>query len=333
MNNRLRKSDRLTMDDIARGLHVSKTTVSRAISGKGRIGSETREKILEYIESMGYKPNTMARALAASKTYSIGVVIPADAERGDAPFFKDCLVGVTEASVQRDYDTVLVVVSNNDIGGLERLVNNQKVDGVVLTRFDADRKAISYLESKEVPFILIGRDDSGILQIDSNQKDGCREVTARVLGKTKKAALFAGPKDMAVEKLRYQGFSEAYKQAGVPMEEKYVFWDAEKKLEENIEHVLSSGFGCIACSDDIICIKVMEILRRKKISVPDDIQVVSFFDSKVLAENDVPVTAVHVDTRELSNQAGNLLIDAINGKKMEQRNFAECSVLYRNSSC
>lgn len=61
---------------MAEALGVSKTTVSRAISGKGRIGRETRERVLAYIEEHDYKPNVIAKGLAQSKTYNICVVMP-----------------------------------------------------------------------------------------------------------------------------------------------------------------------------------------------------------------------------------------------------------------
>ena len=64
----------ITIADVAEALGVSKTTVSRAISGKGRIGRETRERVLAYIEEHDYKPNVIAKGLAQSKTYNICVV-------------------------------------------------------------------------------------------------------------------------------------------------------------------------------------------------------------------------------------------------------------------
>ena len=65
---------KITIDDVARALGISKTTVSRAISGKGRVGDDTRLRVLEYIEEHNYRPNLMARALAQQKTYNIGVI-------------------------------------------------------------------------------------------------------------------------------------------------------------------------------------------------------------------------------------------------------------------
>ena len=68
----------LTINDIAEELGVSKTTVSRAISGKGRIGAETRKKVLAYIEEHNYRPNVIAKGLAQNKTYNLGLALPGD---------------------------------------------------------------------------------------------------------------------------------------------------------------------------------------------------------------------------------------------------------------
>lgn len=333
MNNRLRNSDKITMDVIAQNLQVSKTTVSRAISGKGRVGRETRERVLKYIASLGYKPNSMARALAGSKTYNIGVVIPDTDERGGAPFFKDCLIGVTAASAKRDYETVLAVISDGNYNNLERLVNGRRVDGLVLTRGDKSGKIVSYLREQAMPFVLIGRNsDDDVYQIDSDQKDGCCELTARMLRESPKGvALLSGPKDMDVERLRYEGYAQAFTLAGLKVDESLVFWNSEKKLDEALDKILESGVNCVACSDDIICLKVMEALKQRGVSVPSRLQVVSFFDSENLESNDVPVTSLHVDTKVLSQKAGDLLIDVLDGKNPDLCNYAKCSVLYRSS--
>ena len=65
----------LTIDDIARNLGVSKTTVSRAISGKGRISEATRAKVTEYIQQCNYRPSAAAKGLAESKTYNLALVL------------------------------------------------------------------------------------------------------------------------------------------------------------------------------------------------------------------------------------------------------------------
>ena len=73
-----------TIEDIARELGVSKTTVSRAISGKGRISQATRDRVRAFIKEHDYRPNVVAKGLAQRKTYNIALLMPKDYEIGRA---------------------------------------------------------------------------------------------------------------------------------------------------------------------------------------------------------------------------------------------------------
>lgn len=70
------KNSNLTIKDVARALNMSTTTVSRALSGKGRIGEDTARRVREYIQEHNYVPNAIAQSLAAQKTYNIEVIVP-----------------------------------------------------------------------------------------------------------------------------------------------------------------------------------------------------------------------------------------------------------------
>lgn len=72
-----KRDQKMTIEDVAKELGVAASTVSRAISGKGRIGKATRERVLQYIREHDYKPNLIAKSLAESRTFNLGVVIPA----------------------------------------------------------------------------------------------------------------------------------------------------------------------------------------------------------------------------------------------------------------
>ena len=92
MSNRLRNhnvhvsSKSVTLKDIADELGFSKTTVSRVLSGTGRISEETRRLVLECATAHNYKPNSLAKGLATSKSFNIGVLLPGDGEQADIPF-------------------------------------------------------------------------------------------------------------------------------------------------------------------------------------------------------------------------------------------------------
>ena len=103
-----------TIGDIAQELGVSKTTVSRALSGKGRIGKETKERIFALAKQYNYQPNVQARGLAQSRTYNIGLMIPLDYSRNDFPFFKECMNGIYKTASNYNYDVVIMMSNGQD---------------------------------------------------------------------------------------------------------------------------------------------------------------------------------------------------------------------------
>ena len=123
-----------TIDDIARELGVSKTTVSRAISGKGRIGQATRERVLAFIKEHDYRPNVVARGLAQRKTYNIALLMPKDYVATEFLFFKDCMNGICEVASEYNYDIIISMIDGEDISQIQRLEANRKVDGIIVSR-------------------------------------------------------------------------------------------------------------------------------------------------------------------------------------------------------
>ena len=153
------KKNRITIDDVAKALGISKTTVSRAISGRGRIGEDTRERVLEYIKENNYRPSPIAKGLAEKRTYNIAVVWPIDYGYTDLPFFHRCVAGMNKVTSTHGYDILICMIKGDDIGELERVVGYHKVEGVVLTRTLVEDPAAEYLLSCGFPFVAIGSSD------------------------------------------------------------------------------------------------------------------------------------------------------------------------------
>ena len=145
-----------TIHDVARELGVSASTVSRAISGKGRIGKSTRERILRYIDENGYYPNAAAQSLAQARTSNIAVILPEVNTLVDIPFFHTCMYAVEEVAQANDCDILVVITNGKDVRPLERLIMNRKVDGMILTRTYDNDCFVPILKEKQIPFVTIG---------------------------------------------------------------------------------------------------------------------------------------------------------------------------------
>lgn len=326
----------ITIADVAEALGVSKTTVSRAISGKGRIGKDTRERVLSYIEEHDYKPNVIAKGLAQSKTYNLCAVMPGDYDVVDLTFFQECLFGIQEIAGIMEYDIVLSICKNNDISSLERIIANHKVDGVILMRTFVEDLQIEYLQQKKIPFVTIGSSNyPDVIQIDHNHKSACKELTSIILMKQmKRIALIGGNEEHVVTQSRLRGFREAHKKMGAKMEESLLFLNLDNNVltDKIVKEVLAQKVDCILCMDDAVASRVLKTLRELHTRVPEDVRVASFYNSTIL-ENNVPsITSLSFDARELGMVACRTLLDLIGGAEVKLRTLLPYEVVLKEST-
>lgn len=326
----------LTIADIADALGVSKTTVSRAISGKGRIGSETRERVLKYIDAHNYTPNVIAKSLAQNKTYNLAVVMPGDYELIDLPFFQNCIMGIQEIASSFDYDMLLTVCNNADVTKLERIVRNRKVDGVILLRSFIDDVQVEYLQEKNIPFVVTGSSNyKGVVQVDNDHRAACRELTSILLMKRmKKIALIGGNEEHVVTQSRLMGFKDAFADSGTAVDESLIYMNLDNPvlLDGKLDDIIKREVDCIVCMDDAICMEVLYKLRREGISVPDQIRVASFYNSSMLETHDPSITSLDFDAKELGMLVCRTLLDMIEGQKVQKKTLLGYEVRLREST-
>lgn len=334
-------SKTITINDIAKELGLSTATISRAISGKGRISKETRSMVLQYIEERDYRPNLIAKSLAQSKTYNICVVLPSDSNLIEIPFFQSCLIGICEVVADMDYDVVVTTTTENDISLLNRIIRNNKVDGVILTRALVDDLPLELLKKSNIPFVVIGsvvigsKEDDSIYQVDNDHETACSELTSYLLSSDNKTiALVGGNQNHIVNQKRYQGFLNVYKEQNIQYDSDLIFMNLvnHTQIDSVVDKILEREVDCIICTDDQICSRVLKKLDEKNIQIPNDIRIASFYNSAFLENHNPMISAINIDVKELGNIAGNKLISLINGENVEQKTFVDYEIILRKST-
>ena len=327
---------KLTIDDIAKALGVSKTTVSRVISGKGRIGAETAKRVQDYIAEHNFKPNAMAQGLASQRTYNIGVVWPGDCELVDMPYFQRCLVGMNDSASRMGYDIMVSLVTGKDFTNIKRLVSNHKVDGVILTRTMKEDVLANYLKTTGIPFVVIGKSlDESLVQIDNDNYTACKEMTNVMLSKgLKKLALIGGSKHHMITQVRYEGFQDAFKSNGLEVQDDLIYLDADdsNSINNAIEDCIRKQVDGIICMDDAIAGKTLERCRSEKIHIPDKVKLASFYNSSLLENSNPSVTSLNFDDRKLGSVAAKTLIDMIEGNEGKSVTLKQYEVSLREST-
>ena len=349
MNNRLRiyiiahkqfgwqGANKMTITDVAEALGVSTTTVSRAISGKGRIGKATRSRVLEYIEKHDYQPNVIARSLAESKTYNVALVLPNNNNFVTSAFFQKCMVGINRVTSVAGYDMIVTMTEEGDeVSKVEKLVRNNKVDGVILSRVVEDDKVVSYLKENKFPFVVIGAaGEDSILQVDHDHVAACKELTTMLLMKGyERLALIGGNSNNIITERRLEGFSKAFASQGKKVDKNLVFLDAEHSVitENFVLNIVNQKVDCIVCMDDSICYNVINILKKNNIDVPKDVRVASFYNSSLLENNSPSITSLQFDGTVLGMSACQKLLDSLEGKEVETITLFDYEVVFKEST-
>jgi len=314
----------MTIDDVAAALNISKATVSRAITGNGRISGETRRRVSEYMEAHNFTPNTIAQSLAKLQTQNIAFAVPSRREFGGTPFFLQCLIGVSRAAGARAYD---VLVVDNELAQIRRIVERRKVDGVVLSRSVDNDVIVNYLLKIGVPFILVGSAASeAVFQIDHDHYEACKRLTAELLSRWDGAfGLLLGDKRHVVNQNRCRGFCEAIVE-GRPTQAAPVRWEADGKEGVNgaFRELYAAGVRSFLCGDDTICTYLF--------SDPDfgraiGARAASFYGGSVFDTFRSFVPTIRFDAEVLGERAGALLIRKISGEEVPHKTLVDYKLI------
>lgn len=303
----MQKKHNLTIDDIARDLGVSKTTVSRAISGKGRISATTRERIQAYIQEMNYRPSAAAKGLAESKTYNVALVLPRSLFKLDIPFIRKSMTAICEEAFLQDYNILLCLSTDDNPASLLRTLDNRKVDGVILSRTIEDDALVDVLYQRGIPFATMGSlpakgKGKATVEADHDQIGGCSAFTAAFLrGCQEKVGILGNDMNYIVNQSRFTGFLQGAKILGLDQRNIEFRHGLSTALDcsNAIDELLEKGIRRIIAMDEEVCLNILMHLREKGVSIPEDVQVGSLYDSSQLATWDHGISALSFDAAEL----------------------------------
>jgi DNA-binding LacI/PurR family transcriptional regulator len=324
----------MTLNEIARELGFSKSTVSRALSGKGRIGKETVELVRNFVKNIDHAEEE--KEISKSSTHNIGVVLPADIYYGGGAYFQNCLLGICEAASMFGYNVLLTTRKQNDIYELQLLVENKRVDGIVLTRSIEDDKALQYLTDVRFPTAITGTCQyENVIQVDTDNEEAAEKMTSILIGRGfRKFALLVKDMSFIVDKQRHDGFCKAMLKNGIPKQNQ-LFYNSSVKMEfldSIIDNLITQKVECVICGDDEVCTMIMSRLQAEGYRIPMDIAVASLYNSPNLECYSPAVTSVNVAASQMGNMAGKQLIQCLLGRKYETRTMVDYDILFRKST-
>ncbi len=321
----------MTIKDIADKAGVSKSTVSRVLSGNGYVNEETRKKVESIIEQTHYLPSATARSLSKRETNAIGVIVP----EIDNSFFGEVLRGITEIVDQNNL-TMICCDTNNNAQKEERalsMLGQQRVRGVIITPAidysepNAAKKLRRLLNNLNVPVVVVDR------EIDNCTWDGVfyenfqsAYCATKVLIEEghRKIGIITGDLGLKLARERYQGFLQAMEDYDLPVEPQYIYRgdftiDTAYRLAKNMFESGDVPEAVFTCNNRTN-LGFIKAAREKKIKLGHDIAAIGIDHVEVLDILDYNFSYVTRDTVEMGRVAISMLLNRLKNPDM-QRNF------------
>lgn len=309
----------VTIKDIAIKAKISYPSVSRALSGKPGVSKKTREKVLKIARELNYQPNALARGLVQKRTLTIGLIIPDIIN----PYFPEIAKGVDDEAHNKGYNVFLCNSDWNEEreAGYINHLTEKRVDGIII--FPAAEENIDEVRRKagsDLPLIILGSDQScdGALSISIDNVLGAELSTSHLIDRGyRKLAFIGGEKGRAGVQSRLEGYRKAHKLHDLPVSEEsivlsgFTFESGYKVIED----LLDSGIkpDAVFAENDVVAMGVIQAVRAKGLSIPDDIAVSGFDDIPMASMYGIELTTVHQPKYEMGKLAVKQLLSLIDG--------------------
>jgi DNA-binding LacI/PurR family transcriptional regulator len=312
-----------TIRDIARSAGVSVSTASLALNGDARVRAETRARVLAAASALDYHPTLAARSLSHGRTWSVHLLYPGEGTMSTG-FFSRFVRGLHDGARDRGASLALSVPVDADEAQatLRRMIRERWADGVVFMNLDPDDPLLAMAHDHGFPHVLIGRaarDD--VPTVDNDNRAVALDVTRALLGRgCRHLRLLNGPDGQAFTRERAQGFAEAHRDAGMPLNADAVtFTDGRPEGgEEAVAGWLASGApldGVVAVSDSL-AVAALHALRQHGVSVPGQVRLFGMNNDDIGRFTSPSLSSVELHAQDLGLEAAALLLDQVDGRRL-----------------
>jgi LacI family transcriptional regulator len=306
------QSERVTRTEVARAAGTSVAVVSYVVNNGPRpVSADARRRVLEAIERTGYRPNGIAKALAAGQTGTYGLVVP-DVSN---PFF----AALAYALEEQTYAKGRVLLLGNSAQSREReieIINKflqQRVDGLLYVGAE-HQSSLDILRDSGTPVVALDRvpDGSRAASVTIDNVEAARVATDHLIGHGyRRIALLTGPDDLSTSKDRERGWREALEAAGIEAHDRWIFSGAfsrrggletGRRLFTEVDDI-----DAVFVASDQMAIGVVKAAGEFGKSVPDDLAIVTFDGTDDTEYFSPTLTTIAQPVDEIAREAIRLL--------------------------
>lgn len=327
----------VSIRDVARAAGVAIGTASKALNGQGQLKPETRARVQEAAQRLGFSPNDLAQSLLRGRTCTVGLLTSDSFGRFTMPL----MMGIEDALGPSQISVFLCDARDNrEREELSiRSFLAKRVDGIIVTARRTDPRCAIDLGRAQIPIVYaythVQDENASCVLPDDTQ--GCRLATEHLLQHGRRRfAYVTGPLRFMAVRERLLGMRQALSAAGLAVPDEHALsgtWDERWGYDAALR-LLATGVAldAVVCGNDQLARGVLDGLRERGVRVPDDVAVVGCDNWDVItAATRPPLTSVDLNLSELGRYAGLRLLAMMAGEHIPGTVRLPCRLVTRSS--
>ncbi len=327
---------KVTIKDIAKEAGVSIATVSRALSGSDYVREETKIKILDLCNKLGYKLEEKKTKRTCTKV--VGLIVT-DVTN---PFFTEVVRGIEDTLSSMEYSLILCNSDENIEKEKEyfRVLESKKVDGIILTPAGGSHKYIFRYLKKNIPIVLLDRliEEVELDAVIIDNVYGAYEGVKHLIEQGyRNIGMITGPLSVMTSKERLEGYKKALEEAGIPVKDNFIEngeytqeggYKATKKL------LLKKEIDALFIANNVMTKGALHAISELNIDVPKDLGIVGFDEIDLAPLLKCPLTTIAQPTYLIGVNAAQLLLRRLQGKGKKDKEIVilKPQIILRESS-
>ena len=331
------KSAGPTITDVARKAYVSKATVSHVLNNTRFVEDGTRQRVLQAVAELGYRPNALARSLTTRRTGTIGMIV-SDASNH---FFAELLRGAED--VLRPANYALIVCNTDEILQHEEhylgLLLGQRVEGIIAAATSQQWTVLDEAASRHVPIVFVDRRFDGLQGpfVGADNVAGARQGTLHLIETGhREIGIVAGFQRLSSMRERLDGFKQALAMHDIPLPPAWVV-PCPLSIEDGCQAAhqiltLPKRPSALFVSNNLLMLGALQAVKELGLRCPEDVSLLGFDDHPWASVCAPPLSVVRQPAREIGRTAARMLCSLISGAQVDEQ-FIQlpCELVLRQS--
>ena len=325
-----------TILDVALKAKVSIATISRVVNNSPhKVNPNTREKVLEVIRELDYRPNALAKGLLMKKTMTIGVIIPDISN----PYYAEIVRGIQDIADHYGYAILLLNTDRNQDRIIKHIyfLRDKSADGIIFSGgIIHGEKVLSSLKELRERVVVIGRHKVDFPAVLVDNTGGAAKATEHLVGlRHKRIGYIGGPDKSTSAKDRLSGYKNALTQRGYSIEKNLIrkgdFTPRSGYLSAR-DLIQKERLSAIFAVNDQMAFGAIRGAKELGLKVPEDLSVVGFDNIPFSSYFDPSLTTVEIPKYHIGAAAMEMVVNLISGENTEKLRWFDTHLLIRDST-